>query len=200
MKELVFALLTTVLLAGTVHALDLGDMGVPVARTPYDASFAGVRKVLARSSRRSSLSEVQGLLREARVFRYAKMAPFAPQPPALTEQTQAGDCKAKSLWMASRMRDPRVRVVVGKLRAGKKESHMWLMWRAGRVWWVLDPTVQWEPTLASTVGAKDWIALYSYTRSGALIHAAATRTAATRSSAVSIASRMPVHPKRGPLR
>ncbi|MEI9894616.1 MAG: hypothetical protein WDN28_12200 [Chthoniobacter sp.] len=75
---------------------------------------------------------VEKLVREGRSFRYVynKEQPYVPQPPELTEATKSGDCKAKSLWLASRMNTRRVRFVIGKLSLGAPKSHAWLVWES----------------------------------------------------------------------
>jgi hypothetical protein len=165
------------LVAATAQALDLNDLGQPTGRTPYDQYFGSVMRLMASSSGQASLAEVQKLNRQGRSFRYSFTTPYIPQAPDVTEATRTGDCKAKSLWMADRLRDGRLRFVVGKLREGAKQSHAWLMWNENGNWWVIDPTVQSAPKPAAKIGQRDWVPLYSYTRTGTLKHNATARYA-----------------------
>jgi len=155
------------------RAFDVNDLGTPVGRTPYDRYFGGVKQVLAQTaSGRAQQTEVSQLVKRGRGFRYSFTTPYIPQTPDVTEATRTGDCKAKSLWLADRMNDSNVRFVVGKLSAGAKQSHAWLIWNDGTAWWVLDPTVASSPKRADRIGHKDWVCLFSYTKSGTYQHAA----------------------------
>lgn len=167
----------SLLFSGAVQALDLNDLGQPTARTPYDKYFGSVVQLMATSSGQVTLTEVQKLNRQGRSFRYSFTTPYIPQPPDVTEATRSGDCKAKSLWLADRARDRRLRFVVGKLREGAKQSHAWLMWNENGNWWVIDPTVQSTPKPASGIGQRDWVPLFSYTHTGMLQHNATARYA-----------------------
>ena len=50
------------------------------------------------------MATVSQLVREGRAFRYSydKAQPYIPQSPETTETKKSGDCKAKSLWLASK--------------------------------------------------------------------------------------------------
>lgn len=182
MKIFATSAMFLLLLSSKGLALDLSDMGSPTSRTPYDRYFKGVRQTLAKASGKAQMAEAKELMKQGRGFRYAFTSAYVPQPAIVTERTRRGDCKAKSLWVADRMNDTSLRFVVGKLREGTIGNHMWLMWNDGGKWWILDPTVEWSPIEAASVGAREWVALYSYTREGGLIHTASARYAMARKS------------------
>ena len=75
-------------------------------------------------------AQVEQWVREGRAFSYSfsKSQPYVPQSPEQTEATRSGDCKAKSLWLASKMDSNKVRFVIGKFKAGAAQSHAWLIW------------------------------------------------------------------------
>jgi hypothetical protein len=141
--------------------------------TPYDRYHGPVRQVLARSgSGAPSIDEVRAQLRTARRFRYYfnKAEPCVPQTPEVTEAKRQGDCKAKSLWLADKMRDRNTRYVVGKAKPGDRLSHAWLLWANGGTWLFLDPTMEFDVVYADRVAGRKLIMQYSYTASSSYAH------------------------------
>ncbi|MEI8235199.1 MAG: hypothetical protein WCH57_11015 [Verrucomicrobiota bacterium] len=139
--------------------------------TPYDPYRAPVDAVMRHlDGPAPSFPAVAALVRQGYSFRYSFDAPYLAQTPQETAAKRAGDCKAKSLWLASRMNDSNVRYVIGKARRTSKISHAWLMWKSQGRWWILDPTNAAEPIPADAVGPDDYIVHYSYDRTGSYCH------------------------------
>ena len=168
-----FLLLLSLLVSGGPALLAEVDTGRPTSGTPYDRYLGPVRQVYARSgSNTPTLDEVRAQLRTARRFRYFfnKAEPYTPQDPEVTEAQQQGDCKAKSVWLASKMLDRNVRYVVGKAKPGAKMSHAWLLWSNGGEWLFLDPTMEYDVVYADRVTGRKLIVQYSWRGSSAYIH------------------------------
>ncbi len=140
--------------------------------TPYDPYRAPVDAVMGHLNGPSpSFSRVSALLKQGYGFRYSFDTPYLAQMPNVTAAKRAGDCKAKSLWLAAQMNDAEnLRYVIGKARRTSKISHAWLMWKNQGRWWILDPTNVSEPIPADSVGAGDYIVNYSYDRTGSYVH------------------------------
>src|SRR3954462_11863697 len=83
------------------------DLGSPTSRTPYDNYLGPMFSVFRGLNGKADMATAARLVREGRAFRYSynKSQPFVPQTPEETESKQAGDCKAKALWLASKMDD-----------------------------------------------------------------------------------------------
>ncbi len=88
----------------------------------------------------------------------------------MTESRQQGDCKAKSLWLLSKMDTRGVRYVLGKATTGSRISHVWLLWPNGGTWIILDPTNTAEIIEADRVVGKKCIPKYSYSGRSAYKH------------------------------
>lgn len=166
-------LLTSILLLATAtFALARPDLsnGRP-GPTPYDPYCAPVDAVMHQlNGPAPSFATVSALMRQGFAFKYVFDAPYLAQTPQVTAAKRAGDCKAKSLWLASRMNDANVRYVIGKARRTSRISHAWLMWKNEGRWWILDPTNVAEPISADSVGPDDYIVNYSYDRNGSYCH------------------------------
>ena len=142
--------------------------------TPYDPYLQPVQSVLrGLHGTPPSFQQVSAWVRQGRSFDYVFDSPYVPATPEVTAARHAGDCKAKSLWLANRMKDPSVRFVIGKARNTSKISHMWLMWRAEGKWWILDPTNESRPIAANSVGPNEYLVLYAYDRSGSYSYSSA---------------------------
>lgn len=109
-------------------------------------------------------------MRQGFAFKYVFDAPYLAALPEVTAAKRSGDCKAKSLWLASCMNDRDVRYVIGKARRESKISHAWLMWKKDGKWWILDPTNTPDPIPAESVGPYDYVVFYSYDRNGSYVH------------------------------
>lgn len=139
--------------------------------TPYDQYMGSVMHVLRKlDGSKPSFEKVAALTRQGYGFKYSFDTPYVAPLPHITEAKRQGDCKAKSLWLASRMNDPNVRYVIGKARRTSKISHAWLMWNDGRQWWVLDPTNNPNPIPARSVGPNEYLLTYSYDKNGTYRH------------------------------
>lgn len=166
-------LLLSLLITSSHALLAQVDTGRPAGGTPYDRYHGPVRQVYARSGSTSpSIDEVRAQLRTARRFRYYFNAaePYVPQTPEVTESRQQGDCKAKSLWLASKMNDRKARYVVGKSKPGDKVSHAWLLWSNGGTWLYLDPTLELDVIYADRVVGRKLIVQYSFAGATSYVH------------------------------
>jgi hypothetical protein len=149
------------------------DTGRPTSSTPYDRYMGPVRSVFGQfGGAVPSMDEVRSQLRTARRFRYYfnPAEPYTPQSPEVTESRKQGDCKAKSLWLASKMGDRKVRFVIGKAVPSSKLSHAWLLWSNGGTWYFLDPTMESDVVYAERVTGRKLIPQFSYTGSGTFSH------------------------------
>jgi hypothetical protein len=156
--------------AGLLGEIDLGHR---VDGTPYDHYLWPMRETYARfSGRAPSISDVRAELRTAYRFRYYfdPAEPYTPQLPQVTESRQQGDCKAKSLWLASEMGTRSARYVVGRARMDSRMSHAWLMWSNGGAWLLLDPTNSPDIIEAERVAGRKLFPKYSYVGSSAYYH------------------------------
>jgi hypothetical protein len=167
--------LLALLFLGVCARLSAQDLGAPTGRTPYDGYLGPMRSVLGTlGNNKPSLDEVKQYVRTGKGFRYYMKDPYVPQTPAETEATKAGDCKAKSLWVASKMDDRTVRFVIGKARAVSQISHAWLMWPGPNGWLILDPTNFSAPLDVNRVARDEFMPIYSYTAGGKYAHTVAT--------------------------
>ena len=171
MKQLLT--LVALLFAATFAASARPDLsnGRP-GPTPYDPYCGPVDAVMRRLDGPSpAFKTVAALVRQGFAFKYVFDAPYLAQTPQETAAKRSGDCKAKSLWLASRMNDANnLRYVIGKARRTSKISHAWLMWKNEGRWWILDPTNAVEPIPADAVVPDDYIVNYSYDRTGSYCH------------------------------
>jgi hypothetical protein len=166
-------LLVSLLITSGPALLAEVDTGRPISGTPYDKYLGPFRTVYAKCGSDSpTVDEVRAQVRTARRFRYFYDAaqPYLPQAPEVTEARQQGDCKAKSVWLASKMLDRNARYVVGKAKPGDKMSHAWLLWSNGGEWLFLDPTMEYDVIYADRVTGRKLIVQYSYRGSSAYSH------------------------------
>lgn len=170
-KPALFAL--TSLLFTQSAAFAAIDLGSPAGYTPYDRYMSPVKQVLGSlRGQTTDMKRVQLLLSEGRSFRYSFTDPYTAATPAVTARTHAGDCKAKSLWLMDRLGDSKVRYVIGKARAKSAISHAWVMWSDGNAWWILDPTNASRPIPAASASPREYIPLYSWSKTGSYRHRA----------------------------
>jgi hypothetical protein len=160
------------LLAGFVQAGTL-DLGTPTSRTPYDPYLTPMWTVL-RNARggQPDIATVEQLVRQGRSFRYVfkKDQPYTPQTPDVTESTRSGDCKAKAVWLASKMNSGKVRYVIGKAKMGANISHAWLIWEGPEGWLILDATNFSRPLSPQRVSPREFVPTYSYSPSTSYAH------------------------------
>ncbi|MFL6589549.1 MAG: hypothetical protein ACJ8M4_05195 [Chthoniobacterales bacterium] len=151
------------------------DLGQPTSHTPFD-NYLGVMRTTLSSlgGNHPEVPEVEGYVKTGRGFRYYMKNPLVPQTPAETESTRAGDCKAKSLWVAYKMDDRTLRFVVGRAHASSGMNHAWLLWKGPSGWLILDATLLSTPIDVSRVGPNEYTPRYSYSASGKFVHAGAT--------------------------
>jgi hypothetical protein len=157
---------------GIVTSVSAADFGQRSSHTPYDPYLSRVFTIVGRTGvDPADPGYVREKMKEARRIRhhYDPRNPYVPQGPATTERRQVGDCKAKALWLANELNDPRVRFVVGKYTAGRVKNHAWLMWMDGSEWWVLDPTFHDRPIRFDSTSTK-WVPHYSYGKHGRYVH------------------------------
>jgi hypothetical protein len=157
------------------------DLGAPTSRTPYDSYLDTLWTVMRRlGSAQPDIDTVEKLVREGRGFRYVFKSdePYRPQAPEQTESTRSGDCKAKSLWLASKMDTRKVRFVIGKAKQVANVSHAWLIWESPEGWLILDATLYSRPLDPDRLSVGTFIPKYSYSPAGKFSHAVAAAPSA----------------------
>lgn len=119
-----------------------------------------------------TVEDVRASLRTARRFRYYfdSANPYVPVDPETTDATHQGDCKAKSLWLAWKMDDRRVRFTIGKATRGAKMSHAWLLWYEGSEWYALDPTMESDVLPMKRLSGRKLFPQYSFTATKTYAH------------------------------
>lgn len=171
------AILLSLAVTPLVHATPDLSGGNP-GPTPYDRYMSPVTQVLRRLNGGSpEFKRVAELVRTGYEFDYVFDTPYVPATPEETEARHAGDCKAKSLWLAKAMNDPSIRFVIGKARATSEISHAWLLWKNEGRWWILDPTNASRPIPADHVRKSEYLVSYSYDQHGSYIYTAPNRFA-----------------------
>src|SRR3954471_24228860 len=164
----------TLLLTVTFIATGVGlaqDLGSPTSHTPFDSYLGPMRATLSSlGSNHPELPTVEGLVKTGRGFRYYMKDPLVPQTPSETESSRAGDCKAKSLWVAYKMDDRSLRFIVGRARVSSGMNHAWLLWQGPSGWLILDPTLLSRPIDVNRVGPSEYTPRYSYSASGKFVH------------------------------
>jgi hypothetical protein len=123
-----------------------------------------------------NFKRVAELLRTGYEFDYVFDSPYVSAAPEVTAARHAGDCKAKSLWLAKEMNDPSIRYVIGKARATSEISHAWLLWKNEGRWWILDPTNASRPIPANRVRQTEYLVSYSYDQHGSYIYSSQSRS------------------------
>jgi hypothetical protein len=173
MKTLTLSLIA-ILVSQACFAAAPIDLGVTAGNTPYDRYMGPVKQVMAHINGTSpTMDRVRQLMTEGRNFRYSFTTPYTAAMPQVTEATRSGDCKAKSLWLASQLNDPSVRFVIGRARSSSKISHAWLMWKSEGRWFILDCTNTNVPIPADRINPnREYIPLYSYSKQGSFRHQA----------------------------
>jgi len=148
------------------------DLGTTAGYTPYDRYMSPVKHVLTHlSGAAPTMSKVCQLMAQGRNFRYSFTDPYTAATPEVTAQIHAGDCKAKSLWLADQLNDPNIRYVIGRARSSSKISHAWLMWKNEGRWWILDCTNTAQPIPADKINpTREYIPLYSFSKDGSYRH------------------------------
>lgn len=150
------------LAADRAHAIDLGR---EVASTPYDGYMGNVERVFGKFRHIDlKVDDVRRALRTAKRFRYFfdRSNPYVAQLPKVTEATKSGDCKAKSLWVAEKMGDEKIRFVVGKQSRRSQIAHAWLLRPKDGIWYALDPTNESDLLLAERIEGRRLFPRYSY--------------------------------------
>jgi hypothetical protein len=145
----------------------------PTSFTPYDRYMGTVRSVINHlETHPANMSLACQLMEEGRHFQYVTADPYTANPPRVTEMVQAGDCKAKALWLYNCLGDANALFVIGKTTRGSHTSHAWVYWRNENRWWILDCTNRSQPILADSVPQDRYVPYYSYGRSGTYRHQA----------------------------
>ncbi len=172
-KTLCITLLSILAGGGMLCAVPI-DMGSPTSRTPYDAYMSPVWGVFGKlGGTQPDLASVQNYVRQGHDIRYYfnNAQPYLPQTPQQTESSRAGDCKAKSLWLAYKLDSRNVRFVIGKARLVSTISHAWLIWKSPTGWLILDATNFSRPLAPDRLSPSEFIPLYSYSPpSGKYVH------------------------------
>ena len=155
------------------------DLGASTSKTPYDPYLGPVWSVFGRlGGTQPDPALVEQWVKEGRAFRYSysKSQPYVPQSPEVTESSKAGDCKAKSLWLANKMDSRKVRFVIGKVKGVRNMSHAWLIWQGPEGWLILDATLYSRPLDPERLSQNEFLPIYSYAPSGKYAHARAAPT------------------------
>ncbi|HWB61092.1 MAG TPA: hypothetical protein VG733_16545 [Chthoniobacteraceae bacterium] len=189
MKKLTLSIIAAVV-SHVCFAAAPVDLGASANYTPYDRYLSPVKQVLSHlDGQPASMDKVRQLMVEGRNFRYSFTTPYVAALPDVTASTHAGDCKAKALWLASQLNDPNVRFVIGRARDNSTMSHAWLMWKSEGKWWILDCTLSYKPIEADTINPeRQYIPLYSYSKSGSYRHHATNVAAVASSNGTLVAS------------
>jgi hypothetical protein len=141
--------------------------------TPYDRYMLPVNNILQHLNGASpDFTRVEELLSTAYGFDYAFEGPYIFATPEETEARRAGDCKAKSLWLAKAMNDPSIRLVVGRASGKSNMYHAWLLWKNSNRWWILDPAKSFSPIPSEQVRQDEYIGSYYYDRTGSYSYTA----------------------------
>jgi hypothetical protein len=151
-----------------------GELWVqPTSFTPYDRYMGTVRAVINHlEPRAANMSRARELMEEGRRFQYVTGDPYTANPPGVTAAVQAGDCKAKALWLYNGLGDADALFVIGKTTKYSRTSHAWVYWHNDNRWWILDCTNRSQPIAADSVSQDHYIPYYSYGRSGEYRHKA----------------------------
>ena len=145
----------------------------PTSFTPYDRYMGTVRAVINHlEPHPTNMSLACQLMEEGRHFHYVTGDPYTANPPRVTAMVQAGDCKAKALWLYDGLGDANALFVIGKTTRYSRTSHAWVYWRNENRWWILDCTNRTQPIAADSVSEERYIPYYSYGRSGEFRHRA----------------------------
>ncbi len=169
-------LVAALLLIPTPSAAGALNLGSSTSRTPYDPYLGPMYTVFGRlGGAQPDPAQVEKWVSEGRAFRYSfsKSQPYVPQSPEQTESTRSGDCKAKSLWLASKMDTRKVRFVIGKFKRGAAQSHAWLIWNGPDGWLILDATMYSRSLDPARVSQNEFIPTYSHAPGGKYSHAQA---------------------------
>ena len=78
---------------------------------------------------------------------------------------KAGDCKGKAVALYQLMQmngATGLRLIIGKRRAGDKDSHVWLEWAASEGTYLLDPTFNWFAARTETLHSTRYVPLYAF--------------------------------------
>ena len=155
------------------HVFGDVNLGRVTPHSPYDAYLGPVRKTFARfRGSQPTVDEVRAQLRTARRFHYYfdNGNPYVPVEPEITDATRQGDCKGKSLWLAWKMDDRRVRFTIGKVTPSARMSHAWLLWNEGGEWFALDPTNESDLLPLQRIAGHKLFPQYSYSTSAIYVH------------------------------
>lgn len=101
-------------------------------------------------------------MKEGRRMRYCLSDPYRADPPSVTANRRAGDCKSKALWLFDGLGDTNALFVIGKVQKRARSSHAWVYWRCDERWWILDCTERGDPIAADSVGPDRYVAYYSF--------------------------------------
>lgn len=177
-------LLTLCILALAENSHAQMNLGAPTPRTPYDPYLGPVWPVLRALDGKADFATASQLVRQGRAFRYSynKSEPYTPQTPEETESKKAGDCKAKSLWLASKLNDRGVRFVIGKAKVSHNISHAWLIWNGPDGWMILDATLYSSPLSPSRIRPTEFVPTYSYAPGAKYAHTVSVSGASPRNA------------------
>lgn len=192
MKKLILSVIGVVIAQACFASVASIDLGTTAGYTPYDRYMSPVKQVLSHltSTEDPAMDKVCKLMTIGRNFRYSFTDPYTAATPAVTAQIHAGDCKAKSLWLADQLGDANIRFVIGRARSSSKISHAWLMLKDQGRWWILDCTNTNRPIPADRINPnREYIPLYSFSKDGSYRHHATEMSVASNMTGYTVASR-----------
>lgn len=193
MKTLLLSLISIVVSQTCFGSASFIDLGMNAGYTPYDQYMSPVKHVLSHlNGAAPTMDKVRQLMSQGRNFRYSFTDPYTAATPEATASARAGDCKAKSLWLADQLNDASVRFVIGRARSSSRISHAWLMLKNEGRWWILDCTNTNQPIPADRINPlREYIPLYSFAKNGSFRHQATGMSLAANStvSGAPVASR-----------
>lgn len=134
--------------------------------TPYDRQMAKIQPVLSETVEVSadsslSLSQVNRWMRQLNAIPY-QYSPTWQNPDEISSGT---DCKGKAVALYDLMKKQgatNIQLVIGKLAAGHKQTHAWVVWVVKGTTYILDPTFSSRAWEASQMDSDQYIPEYAY--------------------------------------
>ncbi len=175
------AILTLILIS--CGSVGLMALEMPLTSTPYDQQMERIVAVLNTpvgmgrgdtsdrvQAQGSNLEQVETWMKEIRRLRYVRTSTW--QTPSETLSKRSGDCKDKSVLLLAWMKEhgyQDMKLVIGLQKPNSQQTHAWIEWNRGGIRYILDPTMESKPMLASPA-SKEYAAQYSYAEGKKFAH------------------------------